>query len=111
MHITFINRKLQRIFNEEAKLVIEYGAQRAKKIEMRLAVLGTAACLKDIPHTPPERRHELAGKRKGEFAVDINGGDRLIFKPDHKPVPTLNDGGIDLQQVTAITILSVENYH
>lgn len=111
MYITFKNRKLQSIFNEEANLVKVYGAQRAKKIKMRLAVLEVAGCLKDIPHTPPERRHELAGNRKGEFAVDINGGDRLIFRPDHEPVPTLSDGGIDLQQVTAITILSVENYH
>lgn len=36
---------------------------------------------------------------------------RLIFIPDHDPVPRKDDGGIDLAQVTKITILEITDYH
>ena len=35
----------------------------------------------------------------------------LVFEPDHDPIPRMKDGGIDLQKVTAITILDVTEYH
>lgn len=36
---------------------------------------------------------------------------RLIFIPDHDPVPRLKDGGLDWSKVTAIKILGVEDTH
>jgi len=45
------------------------------------------------------------------LAVDMDGNNRLIFEPDHDPVPVADGGGIDLQQVTAVKILGVEDYH
>lgn len=77
----------------------------------RLVVLRAAPSLVEVPHLPPERRHELTGQMKGTFAVDLKHPFRLLFKPAHDPVPTLADGGIDLSQVTAIIILGVEDYH
>ena len=92
-------------------MVAEYGADMAKKIKLRMAVLRAADCLEQVPVKPPDRRHELSGKLKGEFAVDLRHPYRLIFKPQHNPVPLKDDGGIDLTKVTAITILRVEDYH
>jgi proteic killer suppression protein len=36
---------------------------------------------------------------------------RLIFEPYHDPIPIKEDGGIDLEQVTRIRVLSIEDYH
>ena len=60
---------------------------------------------------PPVRRHQLTGGQKRQFAIDLVQPYRLIFKPDHEPVPRKDDGGIDLNQVTAIKIIDVKDYH
>lgn len=111
MNIAFSTNSLEKIFNTERKLVTEYGAEIAKKIKRRMAVLHAADCLEQVPVKPPERRHELSGKLKGAFAVDLKPPHRLIFKPQQNPVPLKDDGGINLRKVTAITILRVEDYH
>lgn len=55
--------------------------------------------------------HELKGDRKGALSLDLGHPFRLIFKPDHDPVPRLADGGLDWIQVTAITIIGIEDTH
>ena len=110
-NINFKSKKLQKTFNSEKKLQKKYGKNMATAIKKRMMVLRAAPTLDDVPHRSPERRHELKGKRKGAFAVDLVHPYRLVFKPAHDPVPTKDDGGIDLKSVTAITILEVEDYH
>ena len=78
---------------------------------MRLAVLANAPTLAAVPHTPPDRRHQLTGDRERQYAVDLDHHNRLIFEPNHDPVPCLDDGGIDIDRVTAITIMEVTDYH
>jgi len=36
---------------------------------------------------------------------------RLIFEVDHDPIPRLDDGGIDLDKVSAIRFIEVVDYH
>ncbi len=76
-----------------------------------MSLLKAARNLSQVPAEKPERCHELSGKRKGTFAVDLKHPFRLIFEPADEPVPKKDDGGIDLKKVTMITILSVEDYH
>jgi proteic killer suppression protein len=78
---------------------------------MRLDFLEAAENLGKVPVSPPHHRHELKGNLKGQFAVDLTGNYRLIFVPDHRPVPKKEDGGLDLEHITAIMILDVEDYH
>jgi proteic killer suppression protein len=111
MDIAFSTTKLQKMFNSERELIREYGTEKSRVIIRRMAMLRAAVNLEQVHHLPPERRHELIGARKGQFAVDLKHPFRLIFTPNHQPVPRKADGGIDLQQVTAITIQSVEDYH
>lgn len=89
----------------------EYGAENAKKIKQRMAVFMAASCLEEVPPHPPERRHELSGNRKGQFAVDLKHPQRLVFEPNHNPLPRKADGGLDLKKINAITIIEVEDYH
>jgi len=111
MNIDFATQKLSKVFNSEKLLFKEYGAENARIIMRRMMVLRAAPTLENVSHRPPERRHELKGDRKGKFTVDLKQPYRLIFKPNHRPLPKKDDGGIDIKRVTAITILGVEDYH
>ena len=110
MNIAFKNTGMAKTFNSEKELTKKYGKQ-SRAIIRRMMLLQAAPSLDDVPTSPPPRRHELEGKRKGTFAVDLVHPYRLIFMPNHDPVPRKEDGGIDLRMVTSITILSVEDYH
>ena len=83
----------------------------AEKLKSRLAVLSNARALADVPSTPPERCHPLRGEREGQYAVVLVHPRRLVFAPNHEPIPRKDDGGIDLDKVTAITIVDVVDYH
>jgi len=111
MDISFAKTKHQEIFNSEKELVREYGRDNARIIMRRMSVLRAAANLEEVSVLPPERRHELTGNRKEQFAIDLKQPFRLLFKPNHESVPRKKDGGIDLRQITAITLLGVEDYH
>jgi proteic killer suppression protein len=111
MNISFNSKKLGKMFNSETELTKQFGKENARYIMRRMMVLRAAPSLAQVSFRPPERRHELTGEKKGIFAVDIKNPFRLTFKPDHNPLPLKEDGGIDLEKVTAITILEVEDYH
>lgn len=83
----------------------------AKPLQMRLGVLKNAPTLADVPRDPPVRCHLLTGDLAGHFAIVLKENWRLIFRPDHDPVPTKEDQGIDLKKITAIVIEGVEDYH
>lgn len=83
----------------------------SRVIQIRLAVLRNARNLSQVPTTRPDRFHMLRENRMGQYAVDLVHPFRLILEPNHDPIPRLADGGVDLAQVTAITILEVVNYH
>jgi len=109
--IAFRNKILKKAFNSEKELKKQFGSEKARLIMRRMAVLRASPVLAEVPHKKPERRHELSGKRSGQFAVDLKHPFRLIFKPDHEPLSRKDDGGLDLTQITAIKILEVEDYH
>ena len=111
MDITFRFRRLDRSFNSAETLRKVYGVRMAKAIMNRLAVLKAARTLALVPTTLPDRRHQLRGDRDEQFAVDLVHPRRLVFEPNHEPVPRRDDGGIDTEQVTAITIIEVIDYH
>jgi proteic killer suppression protein len=59
----------------------------------------------------PGRCHALGANRAGQFAVYLWGQYRLIFLPNHDPLPRTDDGGIELGAITRITITEVVDYH
>lgn len=110
MDIAFRTRKLEKTFNSARALQMEYGARMAKVIMMRMSVLKAARTLEMVPPTPPDRRHQLQGSRAGQYAVDLVHPNRLIFEPNHEPIPRKDDGGIDTNQVSAVMIIDVVGY-
>ena len=110
MDISFRDRRLVKQFSEQRLLQKKHGAVRARKIIQRLSTLQAAETLEDM-RTLPGRCHELTGDRAGQLALDLDGPFRLIFEPDHEPIPRRDDGGLDWTAVTAVTIIGVEDYH
>ncbi len=88
-----------------------YGTEISNKIKLRLTVLNAAPNLAAVPKTKPERCHALKGKKTGQYAIDLKHPYRLIFRPDHDPLPKNEEGQLDLARITRIKIISVEDYH
>lgn len=110
MQLRFVSNKLGKQMSTDSELRKAFGGL-ANALKRRLAVLAKARTLAEVPRVPPERCHQLKVDRAGSFAVDLSGNQRLIFRPDHTPVPKKEDNGIDLDKVTAIMIEGVEDYH
>jgi proteic killer suppression protein len=108
--ILFKERKLQKQCNQQAALVRAHGGRRAQLIRARLDALYEAACLEDLRNVPG-RLHELKGNRKGQLSLDLDHPYRLILVPDHSPVPSTEDGGMDWERVTAVKVLGIEDTH
>ena len=111
VNISFKNKKLQGIFESDAAIKKAFGKVNARYIQRRMTFLRAAPSLSHVPHQRPERCHQFEGRGKEQFVVDVKQPFRLVFKPAHNPLPRSNDGGIDLEQITAIEILAVEDYH
>ncbi|MDZ8262293.1 killer suppression protein HigA [Nostoc sp. ChiQUE01b] len=108
MEITFANSKLQKLCQQQDLAQKKLGANCARKLTARLADLAAVSCVKELFAGHP---HPLKGDRTGEFAVNLEGGKRLVFKPDNDPIPLTEDGSIDWSQVTAVCIVFIGDYH
>ncbi len=111
MDVVFKTSKLAKIFNSGKALQKEYGPRMARVIMIRMAVLRNARSLSQVPTTPPERRHLLTGEHRDHYAVDLVHPRRLIFRPAEEPAPRRQDGGIDTDEVTAVQVVGVVDYH
>lgn len=108
--LSFSSNRLQRQLESAVTMQKAFG-DRANHLRRRLSILREAACLSDVPGRPPERRHPLKGDRRGQYAVVIKDNWRLVFEPDHDPLPVDGEGALDLRAVTAIRILEIVDYH
>ncbi|MEH2193525.1 MAG: killer suppression protein HigA [Nostoc sp.] len=108
MDITFADRKLQSLCQQQDLAKQKLGKNCAKKLTARLADLAAVSCVKELFAGRP---HPLKGDRAGEFALDLEGAKRLVFKPDNDPIPISEDESIDWSRVTAVCIVFVGDYH
>jgi proteic killer suppression protein len=110
LKVSFKNKKTAKEFSESRLLEKKHGNIRAKKIRVRLAALHLFAFWP--PLRKPERCHELTGgKRAGQISMDLDHPNRLIFVPDHEPLPQREEGGLDWERATAIIIMGIEDTH
>jgi proteic killer suppression protein len=111
VEIGFSNRRLAKTFSSEKSLIREFGDRIARAVGNRLSVLEHVESLAQVPAGPPERCHALGQNRQGQYAVDLVQPYRLIFEPNHDPMPMHAAGGVDISRVTAVTIIEVIDYH
>jgi proteic killer suppression protein len=109
--VLFQDQKLAKVCNDQSQLLRKYGSIRAKLLRRRLDEFRAADNLEVMRYLPQVRCHELKGDKQGTLAVDLGHPYRLIFEPAINPIPRKSDGGLDWSQVTAIRVLTVEDYH
>jgi plasmid maintenance system killer protein len=110
VEIRFISRKLEKQLTDPVEMQKRFG-QLARKLNQRMKELADAQHLAVMKTIPAARCHELSGARTGELAVDVSGNYRLVFRPDHEPLPRKDDGGLNWESVNSITITAVVDYH
>lgn len=108
MNISFIDAKVEALCRQSRRAVRELGAPSAQKLQRRLAEFFNAENVSELVAGHP---HPLVDDRRGSFAVDLHGGDRLVFRPTKSPPPAKADGSVDWTRVTDITIVELGNYH
>lgn len=110
MTISFSDRTLKKVVNDDRKLIKVYGHKRAKLIRKRLDSLRAADTLEDLRHAPG-RFHELTGDRKGQWSCDLDHPFRLIFVPHEDPIPTDEDGKYIWTEIRSVDITEITDYH
>jgi proteic killer suppression protein len=108
--ITFRDKKLEKLVNDNKKLSREYGKLQAEKILARLEQLSFATTLEGVRNLPGNY-HELTNKRKGQWACDLIQPYRLVFTPLEEPIPTNGDGQYIWVEITGVEVIEVVNYH
>lgn len=110
MKINYKNRKLEKQLTDPNEMVKSFG-QLARQLNQRLKDLAAAENLGIMRTILAARCHELKGDRKGQLAVNVSSNYRMIFEPNHDPLPKKEDGGLNWEEVTHIQINEIEDYH
>lgn len=109
VEVMFATTRLQRLFESQKELRRAHGDRCAKKLMARVADLRAASTLAEFRHLPG-RCHELDGDRRGQLALELEGGKRLVFSPGGSGIHRV-DGGIDWSLVEAVCVIEVVDYH
>lgn len=108
MDIEFKSNRIMKLCTKRKKARKKLGADIARSLIQRLYDLQAFDSLKEVPTTPPFRRHKLYGNYEGFFAVNIKGPYRIVFKP------IIDDNTSEdksLSEVKKIKIWEVTDYH
>lgn len=108
MDISFNTSALETACRQIKQAQKQFGALSAKKLLIRLSELFNAANVSELVAGRP---HPLLGERHGEFALDLHGGSRIVFRSTVQPPLCRKDGSIDWSLVTAVTIVFIGDYH
>lgn len=104
MVLHYPSKKDEKILTNERLIKKEYG-NLAGKIMIRLSELRVVDCLAEISELPPPRRHKLEGKYANCWGLDLSANFRMIIQPEG------NYQIEDLNTITEVKIVSIEDYH
>jgi proteic killer suppression protein len=108
MRITYQDDDLKALCEQEKVQKRRLGAECAKKLRRRLADLSAAS---HVTALVAGRPHPLERNRLGQFALDLDGGKRLVFEPANSPVPQRTDSSVAWENVTEVRIVFIGDYH
>jgi proteic killer suppression protein len=114
MEIQISDKKLRKILEDDKERKKHFGAEMAKKIQIRMGTVLAAESLADFwpPSSGPERCHELKGDLAGTFSIDLKQPYRLLFEPTE---PAYKSASKDEKErwcaIQAVTILRIEDTH
>lgn len=110
MKITFTDKKLEKVANNDRKMVKELGKIRSTILRRRLTQLEGASTLEDVRHLPGNY-HELKNNRKGQWGCDLDQPFRLVFAPIENDIPTNADGQFIWLNIIGVEIIEIIDYH
>ena len=109
MDIEFKNSHIRELCENSRSAKQELGEACAKKLHSRIADIQAAASINELIAGKP---HPLTGKKDHmKYSIQLDKGTRLLIEPDHRPMPSREDGGIDWTRVTKVKITFIGNYH
>ena len=111
MEIYFQTTKLRKQLTTAKEMVATHGRRRARLLQRRLSEIEASPNLYVLSRLPGPRLHPLKGNRRGQMSVDLDHPYRLLFVPDHDPVPELPSGGTDLRAITKVMIIEIADTH
>jgi proteic killer suppression protein len=111
MKVTFSSARLAKLLTNPGTRQQRLGAERAKKVLLRLTQMDAATDLGELTRLPQARCHQLRLDRDEQFSVDLDGPYRLIFEVADDPVPRRDDDGIDIDAVKEVRILEITDPH
>lgn len=109
MEIDFADRALERMIASSSAMAREFGAPRARRLSVRVAALRAVDYAVDLLPLPG-RWHVLSGNWAGHMSGDLDHPYRLLVRPQD-PAPRTEDGGIDWNATTAITVVGIVDTH
>lgn len=84
MEVRFRTRTLQRRYEVSAEAIRAYGEPVARKYIQRVGIIKSVRDIEELKRMPGLRCHELKGRRKGFWAINLTGFHRLIFTLEGK---------------------------
>lgn len=107
MDIYFASKKLEKLCSDSREATKVLGTDCARKLRARLADLQAADTVSELVAGRP---HPLTGNRAGQFALDLAGGQRLVFQPKRGGAAKASTT-LDWKRVTAVEIIFIGDYH
>jgi len=114
MEFQIPDKKLKKALEDDKERKRRFGADMAKKIQLRMDALTAAESLADFwpPYSGPERCHELKGDMGGTFSMDLKQPYRLLFEPtDAANKSASKDEKQRWQAIQSVNVLEVEDTH
>lgn len=107
VNVTWNSKKMNKIFSDERKLIVKFGATIAKKVQLRIWEMQQVDDLRQLSLYPPAGLHELKRQYAGLFAVALTGNWRLIVQGfDEQGTSTTQ-----LETIVNVVIVEVIDYH
>lgn len=111
VQITFSTKKLQILCTSEKPAKTGLREKQIKILHQRIMEIKAADSLADLYILRTLHCHELKGKLKGQYAVNLDAKYRIVFIIADDPIPKLPDGGVNRELVKEIEIVFVGDYH
>lgn len=108
MLISFDNRKIRKICEDEIEARSEFGIQVSTKLQNRLADLAAAISVTDIIIGNP---CELKNTPYPNYKVDLYNNYILIFAANNVIVSQNGNGSINWSEVNRIKILEIKEHY
>lgn len=90
MKIEYKNKSIQKACTDASYAEKEYGSDMAEKLQLRISQIEAADTVEFMIQHRIGRCHQLQGKRKRQYAVDLVHPQRLVFEKKGSEIQIAN---------------------